>query len=86
MCDFAERLGLFLQLVPPERLLDHQPDLAVHQRLGDVVSRAALDRLHGIFDRPVAGDQHEGEVGVRLPDGFEELEARAIGHVDVGED
>ena len=61
-------------------------ELVENQRLGQVVVRAFLQRLHGRGDRRVAGHHDHFDRLVLLLHFAEQLEATHVRHADVGDE
>jgi hypothetical protein len=68
-----------------ERPIDRHFQLGVDERLGQKVEGAGADRLHGHFDRAVAGEQDHRHAGMVLTAMGEHVEAVAIGKPHVAQ-
>ena len=74
-----EFLHLALEARGLQRPRRHQDQPVGLERLFDEVIGAALDRSHRGLDVAVAGDHHDGDVGVILLDLLEQLQAVELG-------
>ncbi len=56
------------------------------KRLGDEIRRAALDRVHGVLHRAVAGDDDADDAGIAADRRFDHPPAVDAGHAEIGDD
>ena len=78
---------LVLELLLAERPADDEHELVVVERLGDVVDGAALHGLDGVLGRGVGGDHDDRRRrGSSARTLRQQVEAVAVGHLDVAED
>ena len=81
----GRRIGA-AELAGLERLRDDLAHLVLVEWLGDEVERAALEGLDGGVDRPVRGDEDDGQLRLDLERPLEERHAVDLRHLEVGDD
>jgi hypothetical protein len=82
----AEGAILLAQAGVIEFLVDDHPHFGEGERFEDVVAGSGFHGLNGGFNRTERGHDHDGQCGILLLDGLQELEAIHAGELEVGKD